>query len=346
MIHKIKQKIKKDIDIIRNKPKVLLWYLIPIIVTIVLVIPLPYYITIGGGTLSLENRVKIDNDISNKNSFSLAYVSEVKGNVLFYILGNIIPSYEIEKQENVVSSNEDVLDYNFREKIYFNDSLNSATYVAYNKANKEIIEKERSLVVIYVDELSNSNLKVQDKILSINNKEVNSITLFSDVLNSYTIDDDIIINVIRDNKEIEIESKLVDIDGSYKLGITLYEDILYETDPKIEYKFNQKETGPSGGLTIALDIYNNLVLEDITKGYKIVGTGTIDKNGVVGAIGGVKYKLKGAVKFKADIFIVPSSNYDEAIEEKNKNNYDINIISVDTFDDALEKLNKLEIKSK
>lgn len=346
MIHKIKEKIKKDINLIKEKPKILLWYLIPLIITIILVIPLPYYITIGGGTLSLENKIIIENNTTNKGSFNLAYVSEVKGNVLFYILGNIIPSYKIEKQESVVASNENVSDYNFREKIYFNDSVNSATYIAYKKANKEINEKEKSLVIIYVDENSNTDLKVQDIILSINDINVTSTIELSNILNKYTDKDEIIIKVLRDNKEVQVKSNLIYMDKTYKLGITVYEDITYETNPKIEYKFNQKETGPSGGLTIALNIYNNLIEEDITKGYTIVGTGTIDKDGIVGPIGGVKYKLKGAVKSKADIFLVPSDNYDEAIEEKNKNNYKINIISIDTFDDALEKLNNLENKSK
>ena len=60
-----------------------------------------------------------------------------------------------------------------------------------------------------------------------------------------------------------------------------------------------------------------IVDEDITKGKTVVGTGTIDIDGNVGAIGGVKYKLIGAVKNKADVFLVPKDNYEEAIEVKN-----------------------------
>ena len=89
---------------------------------------------------------------------------------------------------------------------------------------------------------------------------------------------------------------------------------------------------------MSLSIYNKLVDEDITKGRKIVGTGTIDTDGNVGEIGGVKYKLLGAVKSKADIFLVPYENYDEAIRYKNENNYDIKIIKVATFDEALNTL--------
>lgn len=343
MIHKIKEKLKKDIKYIKENPKNLIWYLIPIVVTIILVIPLPYYITIGGGILSLDNKILIEDSYESKGSFNLAYVSEVKGNVLFYILGNIIPSYEIEKQEDVITSDETVKDYNFREKLYFDDSLNSATFVAFTASGMEIKEKDKSLIITYIDEKANTELLVQDKILKANDIEINSTIELQNIISN--IDDEIKITVLRDNKEVETKSKLVLIDNEYKIGISIYEDITYETNPKIKYKFNDKETGPSGGLTIALSIYNSLVEEDITKGYKIVGTGTIDKNGTVGAIGGVKYKLKGAVKKKADIFLVPSDNYEEAIEEKNKNNYHINIISVSSFNDALDSLSKLNRKN-
>ena len=92
-------------------------------------------------------------------------------------------------------------------------------------------------------------------------------------------------------------------------------------------------------LMIALNIYNSLTSEDITKGRRIAGTGTIDALGNVGAIDGVKYKIIGAHKNKMEIVFVPKDNYEEAIKVKEEYNYDMEIISVDTFDDALNYLN-------
>ena len=89
----------------------------------------------------------------------------------------------------------------------------------------------------------------------------------------------------------------------------------------------------------SLAIYNALTSEDITNGHIIVGTGTIDSDGNVGSVGGVKYKLAGAIKNKAKIFIVPNGeNYKEAIELKEKNNYDIEIVGVSTFKEAVDYL--------
>ena len=88
----------------------------------------------------------------------------------------------------------------------------------------------------------------------------------------------------------------------------------------------------------ALDIYNKITEFDLTKGRKISGTGTINEKGEVGAIDGVKYKLAGAVKKKANIFIVPKDNYDEAIKLKKKYNYNIEIILADNLHNVIEKL--------
>ena len=88
----------------------------------------------------------------------------------------------------------------------------------------------------------------------------------------------------------------------------------------------------------ALDIYNKITDFDLTRGRKISGTGSIDEDGVVGSIDGVKYKLIGAVKDKSDIFIVPKDNYEEALKIKKDNNYNIEIIEADTLTNVIEKL--------
>ncbi|MBQ9011957.1 MAG: PDZ domain-containing protein, partial [Bacilli bacterium] len=92
-------------------------------------------------------------------------------------------------------------------------------------------------------------------------------------------------------------------------------------------------------LMMSLAVYSYLNKIDLTSGKKIVGTGTIDTLGNVGEISGVKYKLIGAVKSKADVFLVPSGeNYKEALKIKEKNNYKIKIVPIKTFDEALTYL--------
>ena len=78
----------------------------------------------------------------------------------------------------------------------------------------------------------------------------------------------------------------------------------------------------------------------LQKGRKIAGTGTIDKDGNVGVIGGVKYKVMGANSGRADIFFVPEGNYEEAIKFKEEKGYSLNIVKVNTLTDAIEYLRR------
>ena len=94
----------------------------------------------------------------------------------------------------------------------------------------------------------------------------------------------------------------------------------------------------------ALDIYNKITKKDLTKGLKIAGTGEIDKDGNIGTIGGVKYKLIGAAKDKADVFLVPNGeNYKECIKIKKEKKLDIKIIGVSTLDEAINELEYLKL---
>ena len=60
-------------------------------------------------------------------------------------------------------------------------------------------------------------------------------------------------------------------------------------DPKV--KIDSHEIGgPSAGLMFTLEIYNQLVDEDLTRGHEIAGTGTINEKGEIGPIGGIQQK--------------------------------------------------------
>ena len=150
--------------------------------------------------------------------------------------------------------------------------------------------------------------------------------------------EEIKILVLNNNIEYIRTAKIIEVEGIKLIGILVTEDKELNTDD-IEIDFKSSESGPSGGLMMSLAIYSSLTNIDLTNGLKIAGTGTIDEDGNVGEIDGVKYKLAGAVKENADIFLVPNGrNYEEALAEQKINNYDIEIINVSTFEEAIEYL--------
>ena len=148
-----------------------------IICYFVFTFPLPYYIYAGGGTINIDDRVVIDGDKDkSKGSLNFAYVKELEGNVASFILGNIIPGYDIEKQENVeLNEDETSEDIMFRNKIYLENANQTAIMLAYQKAGKEVRIKNKHFYIIYVEDKEKDGLRVGDELLKVNGKEIENV---------------------------------------------------------------------------------------------------------------------------------------------------------------------------
>lgn len=325
-MNKIKEFLKNNIKYI----------LILVIVGIIANYPLPYYIEAPGGTIDITNRIDIDGGYISKGSLNLLYVTEYRGNVMTYLMGLVLPSFDIEKQEERQISNESAQDIYIRNRVMLENSIDNATILAYRHANKTVNITGYNNVILA--NYNDNDLKIGDNIISIDDVKVSNLIDIKNELDKKEANQTITISVMRDNKEHSFKVKL---DDEKKLGIIVQTDYEYELDPEINIKFKTSESGSSGGLMLALSIYNAITSEDITHGFKVAGTGTIDIEGNVGEIGGIKYKIMGAVRNKMDLVFVPTANYDEAIKVKKEHNYDIDIIKVNTFEEALNYLNNL-----
>lgn len=305
--------------------------------------PLPYYIYSGGGLISVDKRVEVDSGYKAKGSFHLCYVSELRATLPTYLLAKILPSWDLTKMSDVALSTQETEEDIFtRDRLFLNTGNTNAVALAYQKAGRVFEITNTKNYVIYIDELAKTTLKIGDDIRKINGHPVTNLEEIRSVVSRSSIGQELTISVIRNGKEIETKTTVYEVDNQLLIGIAIQSDFDYRTDPEIELHFANHEAGSSGGLLLTLSIYNQLVPEDITKGLKIAGTGTIESDGTVGSIGGVKYKLAGAVKQKADVFLVPKGeNYKEAISEQRKHHYKIRIIGVESFEEALESLENL-----
>ena len=306
--------------------------------------PLNYYIVIGGGTSDVSSRIKVDNKYDSKGSFNISFVEELKGTIVTYLLSYVVPSWERESADLYkYNDDETIEDIEFRSDLDLLSCNGNATYWAYTLANKEVKKINTKLYVITVFEEYETPLKVGDQILSMNGNTYDSIAEYKEYMQTLKENDIVTIKIIRNKKEKEIKSKLYKYEDRLLLGIGLQLVDEYKTDPKVDIKFKSSESGPSGGLITTLEIYNQLTKKDLTKGKKIAGTGTIEKDGTIGEIGGVEHKLLGASQDKADIFLVPDGdNYKDAVKYKKKHNLKIKIIKVKNIEETIEKLSNLE----
>lgn len=332
-VHKIKKFIKEN-----------LVEIIILIVFIVLVkIPVNYYIITGGGTIKTNPRVIIDNEYKNKGTFNMCYVSEINGNLLTYLLSFPLRYDRESTSLSKASYNETVEDIEFRNELWLNSANNDAAVAAYNALNKDVKVKSKKIYILAKLSEAKSDLKVGDELISIDGVEGKTLDDFRKIINSKNDGDKINIKVKHDGKEYQRYATITDEKGKKYIGVELMESVSYEFDPKIKFNFKSNEGGPSGGLMLSLEIYNELTKQDITHGLNIAGTGTIDSDGNVGEIDGVKYKIRGAEHDHMDVFLAPSGrNYREALKNKKEYNLKIKVIEVKNLNDALEKLKELK----
>ena len=217
-------------------------------------------------------------------------------------------------------------------------SENVAIAVALDSLDYEIETQGDGVLVVGIldDSPVAGKLLKEDLITSINNEEIKSTTEFIALLRTYEIGDIVSIGIIREGIKKSIETKLI-------------EHIDYENEPMVGFLAstpNQRFVfpisididtgnvgGPSAGLMMALNVYNSLIENDITNGIKVAGTGTIEIDGSVGPVGGVKQKVIAAKNAGASLILVPTANFNDI---KSYIDDDTNIVPVDTFKQSLE----------
>ncbi len=308
--------------------------------------PVPYYVFTSGGITDLSERFEIENGYSQQGSYNLSYVTEVNGTILTYFMSYIMPNWDLVKISNYqISTTESIEDLAIRDKLSLEIANQSAVKVAYERAGKEFNINKENLYIVYIDEYlkSTEKLKIGDQILYIDDIEVNKLEDLSNCIEKKSIGDYVNLTVKRNNDILKIDVLVQNVEENKSTGIGMYIVYEYDVNPQIRFNFTTNESGSSAGFMTSLAIYDTLIEKDLTNGLKIAGTGTIDSYGNVGEIGGVEYKLKGAVNESSDIFFVPvGDNYDECIKLQKEKKYNIEIVGISTIDEAIEYLENLK----
>jgi Lon-like protease len=71
--------------------------------------------------------------------------------------------------------------------------------------------------------------------------------------------------------------------------------------------------GPSAGLAFTLTLIDELTPGELTGGRRVAVTGTIELDGTVGAIGGLRQKASAVAQTGVDVFFVPAAQSDADI---------------------------------
>jgi PDZ domain-containing protein len=158
-------------------------------------------------------------------------------------------------------------------------------------------------------------LKAGDQLKSVDGTAISSTQELRQQIRKHPPGDTVTIGYVRDGTPAEAKIKTVAAPDDSKasvIGIAPSEQCPCNTPFEVKIGLGENVGGPSAGLMFTLGIIDTLTPGDLTRGMTIAGTGTMDVNGNVGPIGGIKQKLIAAQRKGAVAFLVPSDNWDAA----------------------------------
>ncbi|APH35493.1 hypothetical protein BHE96_07885 [Bacillus subtilis] len=338
------------------KAKHFCWvFIILILLIAVTFIKLPYYITQPGEASELRPLIKVDGGYPEKGSLSLMTVKVGPANPYTYLWAKVHPYEEIVPDESIKEEGESDSDYMKRQLQMMKSSQENAVIAAYQKAGKQVKYSFNGIYASSVvsDMPAKGKIEVGDKIISADGKTYESAEKLIDYISSKKAGGKVTFHIERDTKEKTVDIVLKSFPDDPKragIGVALYTDRNVKVKPDLHFSI-ENIGGPSAGLMMSLEIYNQLTKPDETKGYNIAGTGTIDVDGKVGPIGGIDQKVVAADKAGKDIFFAPNQNgaensdYKNAVKTAKAIKSDMKIVPVDTMQDALDYLDQLKVKS-
>nr|WP_216848718.1 MULTISPECIES: S16 family serine protease [unclassified Rathayibacter] len=193
-----------------------------------------------------------------------------------------------------------------------------------------------SVAQIPDDSPADGVLEPGDEILAVAGEPVADVPALRDAVQASGTQQPITLTVERDGADQDVQVTPVEVDGAAVIGIVAGAvfDFPFEVDIRLD-----DVGGPSAGMMFALGIIDKLTEGALNGGESVAGTGTIDVAGEVGAIGGIRQKMFGAVDAGAQYFLAPADNCNEVVGHVPDG---LSVFSVATLDDALAALRGID----
>ncbi len=314
-------------------------------------INVPYYALSPGPVNDTSDFVSVDDPAEENGDLFFLTVSLREINALEYVGAVLDSEVDLSPRENIRPAGVSQDDLRQQNLDLMSTSKLNAQYVALTELGYEVTFTGSGALVnsIVEDSAAVGLVEEGDLIVAIDGEPVEFSSDAVDLIGGRSPGDVIELTIDRTTADDEVERitveitlqpfRFVDEDGDVQeepergmVGVLLVNGPTEAEFPIPVEIDSQNIGGPSAGLMFALEIMNQLTEEDMTRGHRIAGTGTIAADGTVGSIGGVRQKVFAAIDVGASFVLVPAANYDEAVEAAGD---DIEVVRVATIDDAL-----------
>lgn len=347
------------------KKKISIYAVLIVVICFMMLYRLDAYIMKPGSAYDVSKFVTVDSkEADSEGSLSLMTVAMQQATPFSYLWAKVQKYQKLMDIEQVRNPLEDDEEYNIRQLKLMSDSQFNAKYVAFQRAGLETKVLFNGVFILNVLDggASDGILKAGDEIVEVDGQRITSQQMLVDLLKPKQLGDKVTIQFIRNEEQHQETITLQEIPNAQEhrvgLGISYTESKSIETNPKVTMK-TEDIGGPSAGLMFTLEILDQLLDEDLTKGYAIAGTGEMLIDGSVGRIGGIDYKVIAADRDGMEIFFAPDdeisqemkakypeleSNYATAVKTAKEIKTKMKIVPVKSVDDAINYLKQLQPK--
>ncbi|MGH2542049.1 MAG: PDZ domain-containing protein [Ardenticatenaceae bacterium] len=235
-----------------------------------------------------------------------------------WVAARLDPTVEIVPPESVIppgTTPQEIMEANFR---LLEESRQVAAAVGLRLAGYPVQVEGHGVRIVSVlpESPAQRHLLPGDQILALNGVLVRTVSELRAEIARLHPQARVLVRVAREGQEIVATTSLMppaEGEETPRLGVVV-ESVGLDVQLPFPVRIEPQKIagGPSAGLMFALTVYDLVTPGELTGGRRIAGTGTIDPDGNVGAIGGVAQKVASAEQAGAELFLVPPANYADA----------------------------------
>ncbi|MDP8909389.1 MAG: PDZ domain-containing protein [Chloroflexota bacterium] len=308
-----------------------------ILLTAVLIVPLPFYLERPGTAVSLGACVDVDSDGRGVDGdFLLTTINVSPATAFDAVRGIVDDETSLVPRRQLLPPGVESEEFFSRQRELFAASADVAAGVGLEAAGYEVTVSGEGVQVVRIlpGTPAAELLRPGDVIRSIDGNAVAVEADLREVIEDTEVGTPLRLQVQRDGEVLDVDVAPRLVQGMSVIGIlpqTLHPRVDLPVDVEVA---TGPFGGPSAGLMIALTVYDKVRSDvDLAAGRIVAGTGSISQDGRVGPIGGVGLKVLAAEARGADVFLAPAADYPAAIGAVPAGS-DLQIVSVETFDEA------------
>jgi PDZ domain-containing protein len=318
-----------------------------VVAALLLFVQTGYLLVRPGSAENLAQFVAVVNgEGEHEGTFYLVTVTQQGASPALLLFGLANPIVDVRPKRETIPPQMDPDEYRELMRQWMEESQNLAKVIALRRYGIEVpIDSDGVEVVeVGVDSPAENILKAGDVIRSVDGKNVRLAEELVDQVQSRTIGETVELELIRGGETIIVSvPTITHTEQPERAAIrVMVKTLNWQPQLPVEIDIQVGEiTGPSAGMMFVLEILNQLDPRDLTGGYGIAGTGTINLKEEVGSIGGVRQKVRASENAGARYFLVPEENYEEALTAVRN----IELVPVSTLEEVMRFLEDIAVNN-